>query len=108
MPRYMTTTASRGAQGGGETGALTIINSVNRQSGIKQTCEEVIGLMRKQQVKHQCGGDDKNNNGGGGIWTVQVKDDKEEEMVHIQWLQSVINMAMNCLTINVGANLCMR
>jgi serine/threonine protein kinase len=38
--------------------------------------------MRKQQVKHQCGGDDKNNNGGGGIWTVQVKDDKEEEMVH--------------------------
>jgi hypothetical protein len=24
-----------------------------------------------------------NDNGGGGIWTVWVKDDKEEEMVHI-------------------------
>jgi hypothetical protein len=56
-------------------------------------------------VKCQCGSNGKNDNGGGGIWMVRVKDDKDEEMVHIQCLQLVINMAMNCLAINVGANL---
>jgi hypothetical protein len=88
-------------------GALTMINFVNGQFGMKQTCEEVIGLMRKQQVKHQCGGDDKNDNGGIRIWMVWMKDNKEEDMVHIQCLQSVIDVAMNSVAINVGANPCL-
>ena len=71
---------------GGRTGAMAMINFIDGQFGMEQTCVEVIGLMRKGQVKHQCGVDNKNDNGGGGIWTVRVKDDKEEEMVHIQCL----------------------
>jgi hypothetical protein len=37
-----------------------------------------------------------------------VKDDKEEEMLHIQCIQYLINMAMNCLAFNGGANPRMR